>query len=770
MSMKRALIGSIVGIVCLTAIAFAARGRIQLPTQWYIDAPSGPEATIGVMPQGIALSPDGTRLAVIESGVNPPALRILSPSDLTTRKIISIKGAFGKPVWLDERHVLIAGANADAILDVNVDGTVSTALAERKGSWPAAVALSPDRKMLASANDESATVTVASVSAPNNARTVSVGSHPSDLVFSNDGRTLYVASRGASKIYVLDIAAGKVTDEIPVGSHPSALALSANGTELYVAESDDDSVAAINLKDAKRVADVNVGLHAGRASGYGASPNALLVRRNIIFVSLGAENAVAVVKGGSVIERIPTGWYPTGIAVGPENALFVSDGKGEGSFPNPEYSPFAQDPKGYIAATQFGSVRKIPFGVYAGARAVAQTASVIANAMPTWTAPPASSTVIRPNGPIKHIIYIIKENRSYDEILGDEKLGDGDPSLVWFGRVNTPNQHALVERFGVLDRAFVDSQVSADGHNWTDAAFSGDYVERFWPENYGNRRVTYDFQSGKSPERPHNGYLWNAAKRAGVAFRDYGEDTGETSNMSEDVGFEQGFFKGLIGHTAPGYRSWDLRYSDMLRYQAWKSEFRRFVANGNLPALEIVYFPNDHTAGSDPGSLTPQAMVAQNDWAVGSLVDAVSHSKYWKSTAIFALEDDAQSGPDHINAQRSPFYVASPYAKPGAHHEHYTTAGVLHTIEIILGMHPLSIYDQTALPLYAEFDMHANMRPFVAIRPTINMEARNTKAAYGAKKSAALNLSEPDAASAAVLNDIIAHAVHNVSSLRAEGR
>lgn len=767
--MKRALPAILAGAFCVTAIAFAARGRIQLPTQWYIDAPAGPVATTGVMPQGIALSPDGTLLAVVESGANPPALRILSPVDLSTRAVVPLKGAFGKPVWLDEEHVLVAGANLDAILDVDVNGRVGNALTVPKGSWPAAVAVSSNRKLIASANDLTSSVTVASLSAPGSARTIHVGAHPSDLVFSRDGTLLYVASRSASTIDVIDVATGKSVATVRVGSHPSALALSTDGSELYVAESDDDSVATIDLKSLRRVADVNVGLHAGRATGYGASPNALLVRHDLVFVSLGAENAIALIRDGSVIERIPTGWYPTGIAIGPENALFVSDGKGEGSHANPQYNPLAHHNGGNIAATQFGSVRKIPFDVYAGSGAAAETADVIANAMPTWTSPPPSRTVIRPGGPIRHVIYIIKENRSYDQILGDEKLGDGDPALVWFGRSITPNQHALVERFGVLDRAFVDSQVSADGHNWTDAAFSGDYVERFWPPNYGGRRIIYDFQSGKAPDVPHNGYLWDAAKRAGVTYRDYGEDV-TLPETSSDPGFQQGYMNGLAGHVDAHFKSWDLRYSDVLRFHAWNAEFRTFVKNGNLPALEIVYFPNDHTAGAAPGYLTPQAMVAQNDRAVGLLVDAVSHSKYWKSTVIFALEDDAQDGPDHIGAQRSPFYVASPYALPGVHHEHYTTAGVLHTIEIILGLRPMSIYDQTALPLYAAFGLHRNLRPFVAVMPAVDMNARNVRTAYGARQSSKLDFSEPDATRPAILNNILAHAVHNVGSLRYQGR
>ncbi len=226
----------------------------------------------------------------------------------------------------------------------------------------------------------------------------------------------------------------------------------------------------------------------------------------------------------------------------------------------------------------------------------------------------------------------------------------------------------------------------------------------------------------------------------------------------------------LRGHFDTHYVGWNLKYSDAKRCAEWEREFKDFVRHRDLPQLEIVYIPNDHTAGTAPGYPTPQAYVAINDSAVGKLVNDVSHSVYWRSTAIFILEDDAQDGPDHVSDQRSTFYVASPYAKPGVHHEHYTTAGVIRTIELILGLKPLSIYDASALPMYAAFDRHADLRPFDAIAPKIDVDAINLKTAYGAHTSAALDFSSPDETNPALLNDIIARAVHNVRSLRYQGR
>lgn len=729
-----------------TALA-AASGVVILPNGWRLSPPAGPLAATGTMPQGIALSPGGTMLAVVESGVNPPALRLLRTPGLRLIRTVPLTGAFGSPVWIDDAHVLVAGANADAVFDVDVQTGAATKTPAAKGSWPAAVARSA-QGTLATANDGNGTVSVGTASGP-------VGPHPADVVFSRDGNTLYASLRQSSRVDAIDPRTKSVSARIPVGLHPGALALSSDGRTLYVAESDADAVGVIDTRTNKKIADVSVRLNAPRAHGYGASPNALAVRGNLLFVSLGAEDAVAVIRGNRVIERIPVGWYPSGIAVGGDGTLYVADGKGERMPANPEFDPFSHTGPGYVGSITVGSVRAIPPAAYA--HAGAQTARVIANVTPEWTPAPAGETILHPGGPIKHVIYVIKENRSYDQVLGDVRGANGDPKLVEFGERITPNQHALARRFGIFDNAYTDAQVSADGHNWTDAAFANDFVERFWPVNYGGRQDTYEFQDGTAPDVPHNGYLWDAARRAHVSFRDYGEDI---NFPGHGVVKATNTFPGLRGHFDPRYVGWDLNYSDLSRYLEWKREFTAFERNGDLPQLEIVYLPNDHTSGTRPGSLTPQAYVATNDNAVGKLVDTVSHSKDWKSTAIFILEDDAQNGPDHVSDQRSTFYIASPYARGGIHHEHYSTVSFVRTIELLLGIAPLSIYDETAQPLYAAFAMRpANAAPFTAVAPHYPLNRRNTKTAYGAAISAKLDFSHPDAVNPAVLNDIIAHAV-----------
>jgi YVTN family beta-propeller protein len=750
---RTALLAALLSLCAATGLAVR---QTVLPSGWRLSPPQGALAATGTMPQGITLSPDGSALAVLESGVQPPALRVLDPGSLTTRAVISLPGAFGKPVWMDATTVLIAGGNADAVLEVNTQTKRVVSIAASKGSWPAAVAISPDGKRIAVLGDGDGRLELGTPSALEG-DPISIGNHPADAVFSPDGRTLYASVRQTSEVVIVDAVQKRIAARIPVGLHPGALALSRDGATLYVAESDDDSVGIIETHARKRVGQIAVGLHDGRLSGYGASPNGLLLAGSALFVSLGAENAVAVVRNGRVTERIPAGWYPTGVALGEDGTLFIVNGKGERAPANPQFDPLHEKRSGgYVAAITVGSVRSVPVSAYA--HDAAETAQVLANAMPQWTPAPAAATVLRPGGPIRHVIYVIKENRSYDQVLGDLSQANGDPKLTWFGKAITPNQHALAERFGIFDNAYTNSQVSADGHNWLDAGIANDYVERFWPQNYGGRRDLFDTQTGTQPDVPHSGYLWDSALRARVSFRDYGEDLFFAPNAPIKLLINT--MPGLTNRYDPKYAGWDLTISDGDRYAEWLREFQQFVRLGTLPQLEIVYFPDDHTSGTKPGARTPQAHVAANDWALGRLVDTVSHSPYWRSTAIFAIEDDAQNGPDHVSDQRSTFYVASPYARGGVQHTHYSSVSVLHSIELLLGLPPLSIYDATARPMYDAFAMSpVNSAPFSAVRPNVDLEARNTKAAYGAAISAKLDFREPDEADARVLDNILAHSV-----------
>ncbi len=739
-----------IALVATLALLGAGAGMrtIWLPTAWHISAPTGSVHSVGLFAQGIALSPDGKHLAVVDSGDGPPALLVLDATTLAQQRAISLPGAFGKPIWLDATHVLVAGENDDAVEDVTITTGGVSHIALPKGSRPAQVALSPDRRLFATSNDLTGSVAIGAFDGAAPA-IVHVGANPSDLLFSPAARRVYVALRAERRVAVVNVANHDVAS-IPVGLHPDALALSKDGTLLYVAESDDDALGIVDLRRRRRVADVDLSLHDGRTRGYGASPNAIAVGARDVYVSLGAENAIAVVRDRTLLGRIPAGWYPSGVALGSGGRLYIADAKGESSPANPQYLPYAPvHSNGYVGSSLDGSIR------IAGAGAI-DTQQVVANASQDWVAP--VHTIVRAGGPIEHVIYIIKENRTYDQVLGDVPNADGDPSLAWFGARVTPNQHAIATRFGVFDRFFADAQISADGHNWSTAAFANDYVERFWPQNYSGRRPIYDFEDGNVAGAPHNGFLWDDAARAGITYRDYGEFVQIPSPGAN--GIVVSHMPHLAdGHVAPQYPGWNLEISDQVRYEAWKDEFDRYVAGDDLPQLEIVRLPNDHTMGTRPGELTPQAYVAQNDEALGEIVDAVSHSPYWATTAIFVVEDDAQNGPDHVDDQRTTLYVVSPYALAGTHHDVYTTASVLHTIELLLGMPAMSIYDAVAPPLYGAFGFRPILQPFDAIAPRVDVNARNARTAYGAAESMRLDFRDADEADPRILNDILAHAV-----------
>lgn len=712
---------------------------ILLPSGWILQPEPELSVRTGTMPQGAAMSPDGRELAVVESGFNPAALEIYDPKTLARIASIPLTGAFGRPVWLDARHVLVAGANAQAILNVDTATKSVRRIPLPPHTFPIAVARYRDR--IAVATDDDGNVRIGSLGSIAAARPLHVGTHPGGLAFSPNGQTLFAADRSASDVKAIDVH-GLTMHTIATGLHPSDLLTA--GDRLYVAESDDDSVGIFGVPGGSRIADVFVGDSIGDARIYGVSPNALTLADGTLYVSLGAANTIAAIQGTKVIGRIDAGRYPTDV-VALHDRLFAIDGKGEAVPANPRFNVFSRSNVDYVAAIEFGSIR-----TYALPGAIGTGTPQGATA---WQQPAPQDTVVRSGGPIQHVFYILKENRTYDQILGDAAAGNGDAKLAFFGHTVTPNEHAIAQRFGLFDNAYTSGEVSDPGHNWSDAAFANDYVERVWPSTYGGRADGDDTGDGFGAAMPHGGYLWDAAARAHVSFRDYGEmvNAGGRFETSPAVTAPT-----LARRYDPKYVGWNLSYSDVDRYREWKREFDAFVRRGDLPQLEYLWLPNDHTYGSKLGALTPAAYIAQNDYAVGLLIDAVSHSAVWKSSAIFVIEDDSQDGADHVSAQRTTMYLASPYATGGVRSEHYTTQSILRTIELMLGIPPLSTYDAMAVPLYAAFTSRADLRPYDALHPRIDVTARNLKTAYGSQISAALDFTRPDTASPGVLRAILA--------------
>jgi DNA-binding beta-propeller fold protein YncE len=711
----------------------ASDGVSVLPNGWVLGVPNGPMVQTGTMPQGAAISSDGATLAVVESGFNPPALVLYATRNLQLVRRYPLAGAFGRPVWIG-RGILVAGANADAVFYVDAAGAAVRKIALPRNSYPVAVAAS--RGIVAVATDGDGAIRIGQLAALRTARSIHVGHQVGNLAFSSDGSSVFVAVRSASYVAKVDVGTGTVR-RVRTDLHPSDVLVA--GKRVYVAQADADTVGEYDAATGRRLADTFVGT---MAHSIGSSPNALAIADGSIFVSLGAANEIAVLRGGRVTARLPAGWYPTA-AIPMGNRLFIVDGKGEGTKANLDFDVMSPGYRNYIAAIEYGSIREI-----------ARNGESPANpqgAVNAATPPP--QTVVRQGGPIQHVFFILKENRTYDQILGDMPEGNGDAKLVYFGARVTPNQHALAQRFGLFDNFYASGEVSDPGHNWADGAFANDYVERMWPPAYGGRNDNDEVLSGIGAAVPSSGYMWDAARRAGVSFRDYGE----MALMPAIEGHVAATAPSLGDRFDPHYVGWDLNYSDVDRYKEWKREFDGFLATGSVPQLEYMWLPNDHTAGTRAGRLTPAAYIASNDYAVGLIVSAISHSAIWPSSAIFITEDDAQDGADHVSDQRTTLYIASPYATGGLMHDQYSTVSVLRTIEQMLGMKPLSNYDATAAPLYAAFGTTANLQPFDTIAAKVDLTARNSKVAYAERLSERLNFSRPDAVAPGVMTDILAH-------------
>jgi YVTN family beta-propeller protein len=756
-AVKRSLIALAALLFTLGTIAIAQNASTLLPNGWRIAAPSGPVSIIGTLPEGIALSHDGRSAFVLEAGHQKPVLRVLDAHALTTIRSVPFAAAYGTPlrdanadgVWIADTQTFGEQIAHVDTASGHVDRTVSLPIP----FFAVAIARSPDNRTLAVAGDLAHEIVMIDLATGAIRARATVGRHPAALVFAPNGKTVYVADRAEHFVDAVALN-GSVRTRIPVGLHPDAIA--SDGRRLYVADADDDDLTVIDIATERAIAHVPVPFY--RDGLVGVSPNAIALDGERIYVSCGAANAIAVYRatpqGATAIGAIATGWYPTGLAVDHAgNALLIVNGKGESSHANPGYRPNTPNAKGYIADQLTGSVRRIAIPSYDELRAGVQTVRALAQHAVTRADP-----VVRANGPIKHVIYIIKENRTYDQVLGDVAAGDGDKSLVLFGADITPNLHAIVGRFGVFDRFFANAHVSADGHSWSTAAFANDYLEKMWPANYASaaRRPYYDFEDGAEASVPHAGYLWDLAARSHVSFRNYGEFV--TSGPEDGLPVST-THRALQSTTDTRYPTFDMAIHDVKRLAEWRREFDAYERTRTLPAFEIVRFPRDHTSGTRAGENTPQAMVADNDLAVGGLIDAVSHSPDWASTAIFVLEDDAQNGPDHVDEQRSTFYLASPYAAGGVQHAQYTTASVVRTIEILLGMPPLSAYDGGAAPLYEAFTATPNLAPFDALAATYDVNAKNGSAAPGAAASAQLDFSHADEVPDGVLNTILWHAV-----------
>ena len=774
-------------------------GGFALPNGWKI-TPFGKSIPTEDLILNLRASPDGKVIVAQHGGFNPHGLVVIDAESESAVQRIGLRTAWLGLAWSnDGRRLFVSGGNANHarndnsvapiyVLDYR-DGRLSEKpVAEWKDSLPAGqtywtgLAQHPKKDLLYAGNrgDDplAGNVTVFDTASGKVVTRIRVGVSPYDLVFSPAGDLLYVSNWSSRSISVIDVAANKVVDEIAVGINPNDMELGADG-RLYVSNGNENTVTVVDTRQRRAVETIGVALTPRAPEG--ATPNGLALdkRNNMLFVANADNNCVAVVNVATpgksqVLGFIPAGWYPSALHLTPKARLYIGNSKGLSAHANPggPNSPIATGRTESVKHIQKGSVNIISVAGLSG-QIKKWTRQVYDNVPYTddllLRAKPAKEPSIVPSdiaagSAIKHVIYVIKENRTYDQVFGDLKKGNGDPRLTIFGENVTPNHHAIANQWVLLDNLYCDGEVSVDGHSWSNSAYATDYNEKMWPPQYGGHSQT----TRAAAFVPSAGHLWDLAARKGLTYRSYGEyaaraSDGTTMEAAMGVG-------GLVGHVAPKYKLPGMRDTDNVRefireFDEYEKNYDSTEPNKRLPNLIVMSMPENHTRGTRPGEYTPRAMVANADYAVGLLVERVAKSRYWPETAIFMIEDDAQDGPDHVDARRTVGLVISPYVKRAyVDSTLYTTSSMLRTIELLLGLPPMTQYDAAAPPMYAAFGIKAEPGDYTAIAPRIDVNAKNTALAWGARESLEMDFDEVDRAPMFALNEIIWKSVKGADS------
>ncbi len=770
-----------------------AGGGFLLNSGWRL-APAGRQIPLDTLPMASAVTPDGKYLLVLNCGYKPPSITVI---DMASGKV---KGSTPAPdAWLGLAisprgdRVYTSGGQRSSIFEFSLENGALTQTREfpvLNGPTAAAhdfigdVAFAPDGHLLYAAELYNDAVAVVNPQSGAVIQRIKTGRRPYRILFHPDGKSFFVSHWADGTVGQYDTASGSpMGPATRIGAHPTDLLWRDGAPEraeegaapysarLFVAAANTNNVYAVGVTPAKElsvVESINVSMTPRQPLGMTPSGLALSADRNRIFVACSDANAVAVADVSMDRTRvegfIPAGWYPTAVRALPSGGLVILNGKGLGSFPNPQGpSPRVNDSpvhKGieaeyYVGRMQTGTASWIdPF---TPARLAQWSREVMAD-MPYRDAKLDEPS---PLPPIQHVLYIVKENRTYDQVLGDMKEGNGDAKLTLFGEQSTPNLHKIAREFVLLDNFYVNADVSADGHNWSTAAIAPDYVNKMWPSQYGHRRRTYDFEEGDIAALPPAGYLWTNANAAGLSIRNYGYMV--NNKPGAKIGEEQiaGVHDPVLAkYTNRMYRGFDLEYPDIERANVFLKDLADFERGNNMPRLMVMRLGNDHTNGTTPGRLSPLSYAADNDQAVGMIVEAISKSKFWTSTAICIVEDDAQNGPDHVDSHRSPAYLISAYIKRHTvDGTMYNTTSMLRTMEFLLGLKPMTHFDAGARAIVAPFQQTADTSPYTLEKPRISLTDRNPPNAPGAKESAKMDFAEADDIDEDKLNDILWRAI-----------
>lgn len=753
--------------------------QVLLPNGWKL-SPQGKSFPLGDLPLNLEVSPSSKYIAVTNNGQSTQTIELIDVAH--QQKVDSMvipKSWYGLQFSSDEKLLYVAGGHDNMIRIYSINKaklSLSDSLVLGK-PWPerigpAGIALDNKRQLLYTVTREDKRLYIVDLKTKRVANSFPLDAEGYACKISRDNSELFISCWGCDKLLVFDLDKRTWKPAINVGDNPNEILLTPDGKYLYVCNANDNTVSVVDLRSKTVIETLDAALFPNSPSGSTTNSLAYDAGKRILYIANADNNCVAVFdvrKPGQsfALGFVPTGWYPTCVRL-VKKKLWISNGKGFSSKANPfGPSPLRkkEDVIHHGGISKKASEVQYIGGLFRGTMSVidiptsqqlkAYTNMVYDNSPYTAYRREATSKIKAPfalgkSSPIKHVFYIIKENRTYDQVLGDVKSGNGDTTLVLFGRRCTPNQHALTEAFVVLDNFFVNAEVSADGHNWSMGAYATDYIEKTWPTSYGGRGGTYGGEGEREIGNNKNGFIWNNCSRHGVTFRTYGEFADEGKPTIPI----------LEGHVCPTYPGYDLTVRDTIRFNIWKKDFAALLEKKQVPQFNTIRFGNDHTEGVRLGRPTPYAHVADNDLAVGLFIETLSKSSIWNESLVVVLEDDAQNGADHVDAHRSTAYIAGGFVKRKfVDHTSYTTASVLRTIELILGMEPMTQYDAAATPLWACFDSVATPFSYKAIIPDVDLNERNVAINQWQKKSEEFNFVKEDTNNDIDFSRVLWHAI-----------
>ncbi|MFL6447792.1 MAG: alkaline phosphatase family protein [Bryobacteraceae bacterium] len=782
-----------------------ADGGFLLNSGWTI-RPVGNQVPVSTFPISMAFAAGGKYLLVLNAGYDPPTVSVIDVAQKRELGRTPIPdGWLGLAVAKSGSAIYVGGGSRGTVYQLALDPATGSltkgkelAIAGPAGSNASVfigdVALSSDEHLLYAADLYNDSVAVINLQSGQVLERWKTGRRPYRILVAPGGRRLFVSSWADGTVHQLDASNGHEFSVTRVGPHATDMVLSNrpaptegtpsnNVARLFVAASNTNNVYSFGVTKEgvlSPLETINVSLTPMQPLGMTPSALALNNEETLLYTVCSDANAIAVTDVSQPISHIagfiPTGWYPTAVMPSGDGGLLVLNGKGLGSRANPD-GPVTTKPNqplweggpvasaGYVGHIQTGTVAFVPPADQEGLSAF--TATVRRNS------PYRDDLIFGPidneqtahfakteehASPIQHLVYVIKENRTYDQVLGDLEKGNGDKSLTLFGEQVMPNHHQLAREFILYDNFYENADVSAEGHNWAAAAIAPDYTVKLWPGEYGHRKKEYDFEGGEPANTPPAGYIWTNALQAGVAIRNYGEWISNIplKSVSGSRQVQQVRDRALLPYTDMDYRGFDLEYPDVNRAKEFIREWQQFDAQGKTPQLSIVRLGNDHTQGTKPGALTPLSYEADNDYALGLMIEAISHSKAWPSTAVFVIEDDAQNGPDHVDSHRAPAFVISPFTHRGVvDSTMYNQTSVLRTMEMILGLRPMTHFDAGSRPMFGTFSRTADPKPYSAITPRISLTDRNPAKGSGAQASARMDFSEEDRVDDDELNDVL---------------